>query len=213
MLIFAGDRGVFSWSADRSQICGTTRQEVPFWSVRGHNLPCRMVSVRHGYWSKISCWTAEEFAAISLGWDPSEIDENVLQAMPTSVAKEFKERLRLVERAILMNELNKHSPPAMMLRWGRSMGVSIPKELERLLDERNGTGTPERAVLPKERQSYLKLILGLAHWRFGPRIVKSPGNFHSKIQSHLSTVGLPMDVDTIRKHLCHAVSEYGDRIE
>jgi hypothetical protein len=78
------------------------------------------------------------------------------------------------------------------------------EKFEAMLDERNTVITPNRPLNPKERESLLKLVLGMAidGYGYNPKASRSPAA--SGIANDLKTQGISIDEDTVRKWLNEA---------
>jgi hypothetical protein len=90
------------------------------------------------------------------------------------------------------------------IRTLRQEKAELEKEVERL---RRETSPDEDRLHPKERQSLLKLVLGLAMgtYSYDPRRARS--GVPKELVSDLQTLGISLDEDTIRKWLRAAAEQ------
>lgn len=72
------------------------------------------------------------------------------------------------------------------------------------LEASPGKPTPEKSLTTRERDSLLKLVVGMAikGYNFDPNAGRSPTT--KEIAGDLALVGLPLDEDTVRKYLAEA---------
>lgn len=145
--------------------------------------------------------------------------------------QEFKQRLELGRRAEIAGQLPPLFNSLTFIVWAKHIDLSCPPEMEALITPSSGSrvdwkakyeeeaaahaiakkelearevitkGAGVRPVSPKERESLLKLVIGMAVEKFGydPKASKSPTT--ERIATALRTQGIPLDEDTIRKYL------------
>lgn len=85
------------------------------------------------------------------------------------------------------------------------MGVTIEGLQARIVDlETSLAAKPERGLGAKERESLLKLVIGMATKGYGhdPRASRSPTA--KEVAGDLALQGIPLDEDTVRKYLAEA---------
>jgi hypothetical protein len=88
------------------------------------------------HWSKLTIWTPEEAAILSLGEDPHEINlediKNLRDSSP--LHREIFKRTELFKRALLAQ--NKHLSPNGYIQLGKIKGINFPNKLTTLIEER-----------------------------------------------------------------------------
>jgi len=198
----------------------------------------------YSYWVKMSYWTLNDAAALSLGRDPKIASWDKVESYTkvSPFAEEYEKRREIILRASLMKQLSDLMPPHVFLAWAKRMQIELPlgllnafnslgiqvadwktlydsekrvteaykehvaaleadiKALKELPRETAKAKT-EKPLNPKERDSMLKLIVGMAIGGYGhdPKALRS--STASEIADDLIRNGLEMDKDTIRKYL------------
>ena len=183
------------------------------------------------YWAKMSEWNYEEAAAILVGINPKrlKLDQAKFRVSVGGPARDRYKGIReLALRAYLDIE---GSSPAKWLDWARKIDLPIPAQLEaeeqklriarkpqednpQSYLERAGTqpadlgtqpakpqGTTPQPVAPRERESMLKLIIGMAiaGYRYEPRAKRN--DLVREITNDLEKYGVALSDDTVRKYL------------
>lgn len=234
-------------------------------------------NVELDYWSKISYWTTDEAAALSLEKDPRVVTWNAIEgyAGQSFFVYAFAERRELIRRAVEAGQLMERNTPAFFLAWAlrtrfympiplieavSSLGTQIADwkteydrlvafvndqsqqteatraDLEKqredafdalfslnneyidlaqkyevaeqeLLACREGQSVslpPEKALHARERDSLLKLIIGMAIKGYGHDPKAARGPTAKEIAGDLALQGIPLDEDTVRKYLAEA---------
>ena len=144
---------------------------------------------------------------------------------------EYKKRFELAERARFVGELGHFNAPRNFLAWAKRTGLSYHPELDVILmrntdaavdwkarhDAEAAAHAASKAELERvrtalaandakplgqrERESLLKLVIGLAIDAYGydPHAFRSP--ITKEISDILARRGIPLDEDTVRKYL------------
>jgi hypothetical protein len=175
----------------------------------------------YDYWGRMPGWTVSEAAALLLDINPD--------CRPTGNGKnidsktkegEYHRLKRLLKRAQKMDELSSPMSPRDFIQWAASNKLTKSEQLEASLK----SGKPLRnwrtkyfnmkrqrdeltkklkdSVLPKERQTLLKLLLGMAQAKFNHE--KGSHKTVSAIVAALDRVDLSVGDDSIRKYLREA---------
>lgn len=185
----------------------------------------------YDHWGKAAFWHLDEAAALLHGLDPALVDPSW---RPTSridfgLWRQWKALRELLSRAQTARQIDLTLGPGGILAWAKRLDITYPPELEaavvrhghRLVDWKieaeslraelaalkNGTGkqqTAPKEVHARERESLLKLIIGMAIKGYGhdPKAARSPTA--KEIAGDLALHGIPLDEDTVRKYLAEA---------
>ena len=91
------------------------------------------------------------------------------------------------------------------------MKARISTLIQRIADLENSEPPPKPEPSTRERQSLLKLAIGMAmkKYHYGPALAKNSAI--SNIATHLRELGIPLDEDTIRKYLNEAKELLGEK--
>lgn len=186
-----------------------------------------------GHWCRMETWTLDEGVALSLGRDPRFVDFDKIYPYRISscLAKEYIERLDVVERASVSLKLAENSKPRDFLeyldeehlKYPRVLEVYLKIESKKYLTERIQLLEKEQDQLREElsiararlnaggqalptrsRETLLKLIIGMAaaYHGYDPQAPRS--GTASEIRSELARVGIELSDDTIRSWLREA---------
>ena len=163
------------------------------------------------YWAKLAKWTEAEASAIILGLNPDRAPRRRLIDSTISDRDfgEYESLVRLATSASWAGRL-KGSTPSDWIRWAIEFDIPVPPELAEAVAKYAGSkedlGTTRSVKLsddprPRERESMLKLIIGMAvaGYRFDPKLKRSDSV--PEIVNDLEKLGVPLDPDTVRKYL------------
>lgn len=180
---------------------------------RFFNEPRAKANFQH--WLTVAVWSEEEAVALSLGKEPSVVNESALAvAGPGSpFRREYRRRLDLVRRALAGNVLTHPLLPGHFAPWAaQQANFVLAEELAVFLDPTSGprprpsrTSAQDAELIGSERASFYKLLLGLAicHYGLDPQYEpneRSP--VAQNIVNDLLSLGIrPMDAKTVRKFL------------
>jgi hypothetical protein len=186
-------------------------------------------------WAFHAYWRAEEGVALSLGKSPHRVTSTIVKPYVEThaLAAEFLYRLELVQREQLAGALPELIAPVDFVEWARGR-MSLPPELEeavkaaslpmRSLVARIETLEAEKAKLQREREkerglhpimrnSYFKILLGMAVANYGHRTDALRTSTAGRIMKDLEKVGISISEDTLRNHLVQAAEEVELKIE
>lgn len=181
------------------------------------------------HWSKAAQWTLDEATALSFGKAPEVVKwasvKDLVNLSP--FATQYAKVLDLAQRAKEQQQLHDPVLPGLFLAWAKRNEFDYPPELEVQIIARGHQiadwkskydelkeqfdkerlalqSTKEKPLGPKERQSALKLIIGMAMSGYGydPLDKRSPKV--REIANDLSLLGISLDTDTVRKWLKEA---------
>ncbi|MDR8396975.1 hypothetical protein NE850_11555 [Paraburkholderia sp. USG1] len=177
-----------------------------------------MSEIDYHYWASLDKWTTTEAALLIDGKDPAQNRGVSLRAKDTLAGFENAAKIaKILERTNWTArygrspwEINKH--PLYIADAIRSVGLEIPARLWEKLRDRHeretGAGEIQKEVntsaATKERQTMLKLIIGLAcgGYRLDPDATR---NMYAKeMRIDLERAGVPLDDETIKKYLDEA---------
>lgn len=158
------------------------------------------------YWAKMAYWTPAETAAITLGLVPEatrRASQCCSHELPAIIA-EYRKLRELIRRLAITSHTPQHQSrvsPVSYLEWAARHHVHIQDELERLIRQFHGNPPAVKPLHPKERETFLKLIGGLAICGYGydPKSAKSATV--REIHGDLALRGILLDEDTIRHKL------------
>ena len=187
------------------------------------------------YWSKIARWTLEEATALSFGKAPEFVNWDKIEAYhgQSSFADDYSKRRSLLLRAQEAKELPVLISPAEFISWAEQTGIALPQELVdavrasagRIEDRRSlaaerdelreevkrlkEEAAREKPLSTRERETLLKIILGMAIERYGynPTAGRSP--IPKQIADDLATLGISVSDDTVRQKLKDAFDTIG----
>ena len=176
-------------------------------------------------WAKAAYWTSDECVALSLGKSPEIFNTQSISKSPVRrhqmFAKEYFRRKELVDRAVAVGVIPENVPPTEFVQWARKLNLDVSVELLAELDlindsHRDAVDAPGKPLQEKERDSLLKLILGMSVDKYGYGIGETrndaTGNKSYSITSRLAGLGIELDSDTIRKYLKEAEQRFGDLV-
>lgn len=185
----------------------------------------------YDYWAKAAFWHVDEAAALLVGLDPALVDP---RWRPTSRInfdswRQWKALRELLARAQTARQIDLALGPGGILAWAKRLDIAYPPSLEqavlrhghKLVDWKveaeslraelaalkNGTSGQEAApkeMHAKERESLLKLIIGMAIKGYGHDPKVSRSGTAKEIASDLAIAGIRLDEDTVRKYLIEA---------
>lgn len=185
------------------------------------------------HWSKAAYWNQEEATALLLGRDPRYVNDRTIKVdhKGTTFKKLFLDLRDLISRATTAKQINFTDGPGSYVVWAKSKGIPVPDVLEDLLvayggplrdwkseaqslqskieemnrDHARSQGAAKTdSAITRERESLLKLIIGMAirGYSYNPKAGRSP--VVKEIASDLAMIGIPLDEDTVRKYLVEA---------
>ena len=145
--------------------------------------------------------------------------------------QEFKQRLELGRRAEIAGELPPHFNSLTFMVWAKQIDLSCPPEIEIVITRSSGTRIDwkpryeeevathtavkaelqslrakaeewtERPSWLRERDSLLKLVIGMAITKYGYVTTAHKNAAIPKIATDLKVLGISLDEDTVRRYL------------
>ena len=85
------------------------------------------------HWQKVARWTIEEATALSFGIEPRWVAWANVKEWHYPFGIDYKKRLTLGLRAQQAGDLQEPSEPIAFIAWAKSVGISFPAELERMV--------------------------------------------------------------------------------
>ena len=187
------------------------------------------------YWSKIPRWTLEEATALSFGKAPEFVNWDKVKANhgQSSFADDYSKRRSLLFRAQEAKELPVLISPAEFISWAERTGVALPQELKdavrasagRIEDRRSLAAERDelreevkrlkeeaarnKPLLTRERETYQKIILGMAIEQYGFNPTAGRSDIPRQIADDLATFGISVSDDTVRQKLKDAFDTIG----
>lgn len=183
------------------------------------------------YSSKLPVWTLNEAVALVFKKDPELVTwENMKNYKNMSpFADEYARVTKLAFRAKGQGQLTDPVEPPVFLAWAKKMGIEVPPELveqvakqapkmaewqdicRKLKDQKE----PD-SLLESERNSLLKLVLGMAISKYGYSLGSTrntaTGDNKQSISDDLLQLGLKLNSDTVRKYIKEAEEQFSDLI-
>lgn len=183
------------------------------------------------YWAKQPTWSFIEAAPLFLGLNPewALMKDGSIRGEARRFQTELNALIEMIHRAFSIFELNRVARPREWIDWAKSRGVPHPPELAVLVTEWGQASDPrdeevqrlrneisalktslasaDKPVSTRQRESMLKLILGMAigGYRYDPAARRNESV--SDIAGDLAQCGLPLSVDTVRDYLQEAAQQ------
>jgi len=185
------------------------------------------------HWTRLAMWTLDEAAALTLKMDPDSLTRSSLESSLEEVGTRFSRLRRQLRRAREAHELTDPVSPKKYVDWADANAVALPRWLKQSIDCGQATdwkgmyeasqqqlsmitGELERlkkadkALGSKERNTFNKLLLGLAVAGYGYDHRAARSSVPNEIASDLARLGIDLDEDTVRKKLREAADQYRD---
>lgn len=152
-----------------------------------------------GHWAKMSYWTLDECVALSLGKDPKTVNWPVIQSFErASHLASVKEHAESIKKS-------RQYQKELAERWcahvdGRD---SLIEQLQNRISQLESIqpADKEKTLGARERDSLVKLVIGMAIGGYGYDPESRRNSSTSEIAGDLHQNGLSLDEDTIRKYL------------
>lgn len=164
-------------------------------------------------WAKMPSWTAEEAAALTLGLCPQA---DIQEWHPP--VRRFATIREMIRRACASGDINcdEHGiAPTDYLKWANQYELAMPAELaaevariQALVQKR----PKDRPLGTRERDTLLKIILGIAVGGYGYDPKQAKSQTITEIHSDFALHGLNLDPETIRRKLKEAVELWADEL-
>ena len=177
------------------------------------------------FWATIPYWTPDEAVSLSFGRSPEVVTAKRLSRFiygESKFATEFFQRKERIFRSVSADILPEKIQPEGFVGWLKSAKIDIPEKLLVALEthstqRRGEADAVQEAPKEKERDSLLKLILGMSVDRYGYRVGEkrnsATGEKGNSISARLDLLGIKLDPDTIRKYLKEAGDRFGDLVD
>ena len=187
------------------------------------------------HWSKMARWTLDEATALSFRKAPEFVtwDKVKVYLGQSSFADGYGKCRSLLLRAQEAKGLPVLISPAEFISWAEQTSIALPQELVdavrasagRIEDRRSlaaerdelreevkrlkGEAVREKPLSTRERETLLKIILGMAieQYGFNPTAGRSP--IPKQIADDLAILGIPVSDDTVRQKLNDAFDTVG----
>ena len=197
--------------------------------VSGHYQP-NNANAEFPYWAKMATWSVHEASAVLVGLNPHFAKDHTLGygREANKYAVRFYGLLELARRAWDQSEIDYPATPANWLDWAKKRDLPIFPVLEKEIDRWRTFKTPgetirigeleaknarlesdlskaksadAQSIGARERDSVLKLIIGMAvaGYKYDPLAQKNDAI--RDITGDLEKHGVPLADDTIRKYL------------
>lgn len=179
------------------------------------------------HWSKMVRWTLDEATALSLGKAPKMVSwESIKPYLQQSLfADEYSKRRELLLRASEHEALENPVLPAELIGWAQRIDITLPQELidavratgsriedwQKLTAERDAlreqmkqleeNAAKERPLSTRERETLLKIILGMAMEQYSYNPDRSRNEAPTQIADDLDSHGIQVTNDTVRTWL------------
>lgn len=177
------------------------------------------------YWAKQPTWTFREAAPLFLGLNPewAMMRDGSIHRDADRFRRELTALSEMIHRPFAILELNRSARPSQWLDWAKSRGVPHPAELASLVAQWDQATDPrdeeiqrlrveldqlqasvtfaDKPVETRERESMLKLILGMAIKGYGYDPSANKTGTATEIAGDLAQCGLALSDDTVRSYL------------
>ena len=157
------------------------------------------------HWSKMPRWTLDEATALSFRKAPEFVtwDKVKVYLGQSSFADDYGKRRSLLLRAQEAGDLKDPILPEEFIRWAARTGIVLPQELI------DAAAVREKPLSTRERETLLKIIIGLAITGYGFNPTKGRSGTPQDIANDLEVLGIGVSVDTVRKKLDEAFTDIG----
>ncbi len=201
------------------------RQE-PVWFAGGFGVEGREADVQH--WARMQQWSLDETVALSIGFEPCGDLLQGVDGMPVQndvLAYYFKRRALIADNFDWGSEAvpSKNGVPD-VVRWFDHVDLDVPQQLLAAADKYHAlgigkksrlgqsSGADDRPLDPRERSTMLKMIIALAIKGYGYQPKAERSTTPAEIESDMHTLGLGINIDTIRKHLKSGAALLDDEV-
>lgn len=167
-------------------------------------------------WAKMPIWTPDEAAALLLTVSPRAVVRHLRLSHP--VVQRFKIIRESIHRACAAGEIacGDHGiVPADLLKWAKQYEIEIPPELTAEITRVQSLAAKrpkDKPLISRERDTLLKIILGMAIGGYGYDPIASKSSTVKEIYDDLALRGIVLDQDTIRNKLRDAANLMADEL-
>lgn len=176
-----------------------------------HNADDAKVDIN--FWANLPFWDINEAIILSTGRDPRKINLGYVDKLflASPYKKTAEERREVFRRLLDADVIKFRDTPLAFTSQAEAHGIDFPKELAehiakrfyQQLDKSAPVETKKKyqSALTKERDSLLKLVLGMAIEQYGYQPNAMRNEATRNIERDLEEAGFPLSEDTIRKYL------------
>jgi len=163
------------------------------------------------HWSLFPEWRLFDFIVLTCERDPRIFEGAAISAVKSlPYWPEVDRRLELARAHVDADIIDEVEPPTRYVEWARQVLIEVPPALVAAVEayeERAGRRKPAEQPKPiehlgtRERESLLKLVIGMAVAGYGhdPRARRS--DKVAEIAADLERLGIGLSDDTVRKYL------------
>jgi hypothetical protein len=157
------------------------------------------------HWSKMPRWTLDEAVALSFRKAPEFVNWDKVKVYlgQSSFADGYGKRRSLLLRAQEAGDLKDPILPVEFIRWAARTGIVLPHELI------GAAAVREKPLSTRERETLLKIILGMAIKGYSYNPTKGRSGTPQEIANDLDGLGIGVSVDTVRNKLDEAFNDIG----
>lgn len=181
-----------------------------------------MSEIDYRYWTSLDRWQAKEAALLLDGKDPDQ--HKAVKLTGSDIPAGYENAAKIAKLLSRIDWKGRYgfeafevsNSPVFIVKTLSDAGWPVPERLlesispllrkleNRFLEEEADRALPTSTAATKERQTMLKLILGLACAGYGidPSSTRNPKA--KEMREDLERVGLPLDDGTIKKYLDEA---------
>lgn len=168
----------------------------------------------YNYWAKLSYWTIEQSTALLIGADPDAILDGAALASscPATARTAYLKIFRLLDSHIRMSGIGSNISPTDILKWAAHTKIDAPQALveavraqgRTLIETRAQTVSEEKPLGERERNTLLRMIIGMAIGGYGYDPEAGKSDVAPTIFKDLDKLGLEGTEQTIRNKLREA---------
>jgi hypothetical protein len=163
-----------------------------------------LLNARYDHWVKMAYWSTKEAEALFAGFEPHLMTRSDFpNTVKTGLFLRIEQHHEAFKRAVGAFQLDESDTPQAYLKWAKRLNIKIPAELEILvgLPEPKAKAPKEKSLGTRERETLLKIIIGMAieGYRYNPGAAKNTAV--SEIANDLEKLGITVSDDTVRKWL------------
>lgn len=193
---------------------------LPLWWAGGFGV--KLYRAEFQYWAQMSTWNLEQATALSIGFDPkySIVKPEGIDFFHIAPHDFFIRRRSLIENRFYSDAghiLHEPPTPLQFCEWALSIKLDVLPELYNEVGKITGTvfepyqlPSTKKPVIdtlePRERESLLKMVIGLAIGGYGYNPDAQRSKIPKEIRGDLNQQGLDLHEDTIRQYLREAAS-------
>lgn len=197
----------------------------------GSPFPPEARPANYRYWATCPTWYRHEAVSLALGLEPDTLSPEAIfnneQRVLAKPRSEMDARDLLIEAYLAFDRhitrrfgllgykgLHLDVQPETFLKWMRQVDIPVPDGMAEAIegasidDDEEPQDSPMRSsdegLGSRERESLLKLVIGMAVKGYGYDPKASRSDKVSEIAGDLTKLGIPLTDDTVRKYLREA---------